>query len=85
MGLAGFCFELLSARPRDPVELCFAIVIRRAPLGGDTAFLFELEEHGVEGSRQTSHRYAGVELLRDRHEAHLVLLKDAHDAREIQQ
>src|SRR5687767_16004544 len=40
--------NLLPSRTRQPVELRLAIVFGHTPLGGDGAFLLELQEGGVE-------------------------------------
>jgi hypothetical protein len=48
-------------------------------------FALKLREREEDVQRQPSQRRAGVELLRDRREAHFVLLEDAQHAREVQQ
>src|SRR4029079_2830682 len=42
--------QLLAALPREAIEAGFAIVLGGAPLGRDRSFLFQLEQHRVEGS-----------------------------------
>src|ERR1700733_1735675 len=48
-------------------------------------FPFKLREAQEDIQRQPPQRSAGVELLRDRHETHFVLLENAQHAREVQQ
>src|SRR5439155_17296848 len=46
--IACFPFELLAARTREFVILRLAIIVRDAPLRSDVAFLFELQQRGIE-------------------------------------
>ena len=41
-------FELFPSDPGELVELGLAVVLRRAPFGGDRALLFEFQQGGIE-------------------------------------
>ena len=46
----GFGDELFPARLRNGIELGFAIVLRRAPLGLDPALLHQADEAEIDGA-----------------------------------
>ena len=42
--------KLLAARASNAIEARLPVILGRTPIGGDGAFVFELEQKGIEGA-----------------------------------